>query len=210
MTFSVIVPTCGRPTLVHALESIASQLEPGDELLVVHDRSGDWGDTARNSAMARAKGTHLAFMDDDDEFLPGALGVMRRFARDHPGRIGIFRQRRVVYGYEGAIRTVRESEAEGGLDHTATPMYCVPNVPGRLGAFRAIPGDPRGKGDVVFITETVRLQGDPIWRDEVTYLVQPERSRRRRLRYRLALRARLRRLGLGAATARDHPSRASS
>ena len=33
-TFSIIVATCGRPTLTRTLESLAPQLEHGDELLV--------------------------------------------------------------------------------------------------------------------------------------------------------------------------------
>jgi glycosyltransferase involved in cell wall biosynthesis len=193
VTFSIIVPTSGRPTLRHAFESIASQFEPGDEVIVVYDRSDDWGDAARNGAIARAKGTHLVFMDDDDEFLPGALDTMRRFARQHPDRVGIFCQRRVLYGHAGAVRTVTGSRADD-LYRTASPMYCVPNKPGQVGRFRA-PAENGRKGDVGFIRETVELQGEPVWRDEVTYVVRPERSRWRRLRYRLALRTRLRRLG---------------
>src|SRR2546423_1592900 len=87
VTFSVIVPTSGRSTLLGTLESIVSQLEPGDEVIVVRDGAGDWGHSARNAAMPRAKGTHLLFQDDDDQYANGALAEMRRFAREQPDRI---------------------------------------------------------------------------------------------------------------------------
>src|SRR5918999_78839 len=95
VTFSVIVPTVARPTLAGALASVSSQLEPGDEVLVLCNRDLDLGAKARNSLMARAQGTHLIFLDDDDEYVPGALATMRRWAAEHPGRIGIFRERLV-------------------------------------------------------------------------------------------------------------------
>jgi glycosyltransferase involved in cell wall biosynthesis len=193
VTFSVIVPTAGRPTLGYTLESIVSQIEPGDEVFVIRDDSGDWGHSARDDAIARATGTHLVFMDDDDEFLPGALATMRRFAEDNEGRIGIFRQRRVLYGRGGEIRRVGEMWHDRDLDQTATSTYCVPNVPGKLGRFHDHVEDVR-RGDVAFIRETVALQGEPVWREECTTIVKPERSRWRRLRYRIALRTRLRRL----------------
>ena len=182
--FSVVVPTIGRPTLVDALASIARQLEPGDELLVVCDASGDWGDSARNSCIARANGTHLVFLDDDDEYLPGALASMRDFARSHPGCIGVFKQRWELY---------EDPWHRHDLDQTASPMYCVPNVPGKVGRFRGPPDSPR-RGDVAFIRETVALQGEPIWREERTSVVRPEKSRWRRLRRSVAVRKRLRRL----------------
>jgi glycosyltransferase involved in cell wall biosynthesis len=193
VTFSVIVPTAGRPTLGNALESIASQLEPGDELFVIRDDRGDWGHTARDEVIERATGTHLVFMDDDDEFLPGALATMRRFAEDNQGRIGIFREWRVLYGHGGEIRRVAVMWRDHDLDQTAVPMYCVPNVPGKLGRFGGRTEDVR-RSDVAFIRETVALQGEPVWREEITFVVKPERRRLRDLRYRIALRTRLRRL----------------
>jgi hypothetical protein len=87
-TFSVIVGTRGRATLMRTLESITTQLAPGDELFVLRDDSGDAGDTPRNETMHRAAGSHLLFMDDDDVYLPGAFATMPRFPDEHPGRSG--------------------------------------------------------------------------------------------------------------------------
>ena len=102
ISFSVIVATGGtRESLREALCSIRKAgLLPNDEVLLVVDNAddalarcawdeaklpglcllapngphGDWGMAARNFAMRSAKGTHLAFMDDDDCYRPGGAG----------------------------------------------------------------------------------------------------------------------------------------
>ena len=81
-TFTIILGTAGRKTLRRTLRSITSQLEPGDEIMIIRDDSGDAGDTPRNISMHRAAGTHLLFMDDDDEYTPGRVSTRsERIAR---------------------------------------------------------------------------------------------------------------------------------
>ena len=82
-------------------------------------------------------------------------------------------------------------------------MFCVPNVPGKVGSWlRVDPG--RRMGDYEFIAETVSLQGDPIFRDEIVAYIRSDRRTVRRLikqvsaplaevRYRFAPLTRLRR-----------------
>ena len=187
-TFSIIVGTAGRKTLMRTLRSITSQLEPGDELFVIRDDSGDAGDTPRNQTMHRAAGSHLLFMDDDDVYLPGALAKMRRFADDNPGRIVIFRMEYTTGPKRWRVPELRNR-------NVSTQNFLVPNVPGKLGVW-----EHRGTvhGDYTFIEETARLQGDPIFVDEVTVRVRPIRNPLRRLyvraRYRAALGTRLRTL----------------
>lgn len=180
---SVIVPTCGRPTLRNTLASITSQFESGDEIIVCYDTSGDSGDSARNRMVTQARGTHLVFVDDDDELRPGALSIIRRFAADHPGRIGIFRANRL-----GGPTWSKP----GDLNESGNALYVVPNVPGKLGHWESPPGARPGRcGDYTFITETVALQGEPVWREEIIQEIRPEKSPWKRLRYRVALRTRL-------------------
>ena len=187
-TFSVIVPTKGRPSIHRTLESIVPQLEHGDEVIVVRDSTGDSGDTARNDGMSRARGTHLLFMDDDDVYVPGAFAKMRRFADENPGRIGIFRME-----YTTGPKRWRVPELKNR--NVSTQIFLVPNVPGKLGVW-----EHRGTvhGDYTFIDETARLQGEPIFVDEVTVRVRPIRNPLKvlwiRARYRAALRTRLRAL----------------
>jgi len=191
---SVIVATSGRATLPAALASVASQLEPGDELLVRCTRDGDFGCSARRSLIPRARGTHLAFLDDDDTFAHGALAAMRSFATNHPGRIGIFRMR---YGDGRMLWTERVLR----LGNVSTQVICVPNIPEKLGPWEA--AEPYN-ADYAFVRAAVELQGDPIFRKEVVAHVRFDRAapvhawrRLRRapgeLRFRLALRTRVRR-----------------
>jgi glycosyltransferase involved in cell wall biosynthesis len=197
-TFSIIVATAGRPSLRRTLASITPQLEPGDEIMVVCDASGDAGDTPRMSAMPRARGTHLAFLDDDDVYAPDALEKMRRFAREHPGRIGIFKME-----HPAGTTHWREGEPELRYANVSTQTFLVPNVPGKLGRWQEgapRPGGGEYAGDYVFITETARLQGDPVFVDEVTVYARPVHPLRRlwlRARRLAGLRTRARRL-LGA------------
>ena len=187
VSFSVIVPTCGRPTLRYTLASVTPQLEPGDEIIVCRDSSGDCGDSARNRMVTQARGTHLIFVDDDDELRPGALTMIRGFATDHPRRIGIFRANRL-----GGPTWSKP----GDLNESGNALYVIPNIPGKLGHWESPPGaGPGRRGDYTFIVETVALQGDPIWREEIIQEIRPEKNPWRRFRYRLSLRTRIRALG---------------
>jgi glycosyltransferase involved in cell wall biosynthesis len=200
VTFSVLVPTRGRRSLQATLASITEQFEPGDEIIVRCSDAEDFGHSARQAMMERAKGTHLLFMDDDDQFARGALATMRAFARDHPGRVGIFRMRFLDGGVLWTEPVVR-------LRNVGTPMFCVPNIPGKLGRWES-PDYPR-VADYEFVRGTVELQGEPIFREEIVAHIRSDRRPLGRavkrvttpveeLRYRTAPRTRLRRaLGRG-------------
>jgi len=166
VTFSVIVPTRGRTTILPALQSITEQLEPGDEVLVRCSRDEDFGNAARQSMIERAKGTHLVFMDDDDQFARGALATMRAFAREHPGRIGIFRMRFLDGRMLWTDPVLR-------LRNVSSQMLCVPNVPGRLGRWES-PEYPR-VADYEFVRGSAELQGEPIFREEIVAHIRSDR-----------------------------------
>ena len=71
---SVVIPTTGRASLEATKASAAGAYE----IIVVEDSTGDNGYTPRTKGMLQATGTHIAFMDDDDVYTPGALEVMQQ------------------------------------------------------------------------------------------------------------------------------------
>jgi len=105
-TISIIMPTAGRQQLRRAIESVVPYLGDADELLIVGDgyqplarevafrfhdvpqikysehdcEESSFGWAQRNVAMQRARGDVLAFLDDDDTWLPNALASIRREA----------------------------------------------------------------------------------------------------------------------------------
>jgi hypothetical protein len=183
---SIVVATAGRRTLGAAIESATSQMRSGDELVVVFDDSGDAGDTPRNRVLGSLRGTHVMFLDDDDELVPGALDLVRAFAHDHPGRWGLFQ---LDLGPAGIVW--KRSGMQ--LIAAATAMCVVPNVPDRLGRFGRAPGAPPGRlGDYPFLVETAAGLGPPVWCEEVIQTLRPEKNPLKLLRYRLRLRTRIR------------------
>ena len=195
VTFSVIVPTRGRRSLAATLDSVAEQLEPGDEILVRCTRDEDFGNDARQSLIERAAGTHLVFIDDDDQLARGALATMRRVAEENPGRVAIFRMRYLDGRVLWSEPVLRER-------NVSSQMLLVPNASGKLGRW-ANPGYPR-MADWSFIAETVALQGEPLFRDEIVAHIRSDRRTVPRAlkrlwaplavaRYRLAPRTRARR-----------------
>ena len=172
---SFIVPTIGRAHLQQTLDSITCW--PGDEILIVGcpqnievrekpvqilscPLGGDWGNTERNYAMSVARGQYLAFMDDDDEYAPGARLLMEDAIRSTPGQLVIFRMR-----YPNGCILWDRPELKAG--NVGTPMLLIPNEPTRLGRW------PSGvyEGDWGFL-QGCELAHEPIvWRHEVIALI---------------------------------------
>jgi len=109
---SVIIPTFNRADLLpKAVGSVLSQTFQDLEIVVVDDASGDCtpavvhglGDrriryvrhpanrgiaAARNTGVAHASGRYLAFLDDDDEWLPRKLELQVGILTDSPRSVG--------------------------------------------------------------------------------------------------------------------------
>lgn len=108
-TVSVIIPTCNRPVLaVKAVKSALSQTYRNLEVIVVDDglkeraeeaiallndprikyfkhEQNQGGAAARNTGIKMAQGDFIAFLDDDDEWLPEKLETqMKEFINTPP------------------------------------------------------------------------------------------------------------------------------
>jgi hypothetical protein len=151
-TFSVIVPTTGRLTLSWTLKSLMSQTQVGDEIIVVGDGSrpatrdlcmmyqrggapikyselsvgtSHCGAAQRDLAISIATGKWLTFMDDDDIYTRGALGVMRTALPMTPDKPHIFRMQ-----YNDRSGRVLWDVKQFRICNLGTPMMVVPNRPG--------------------------------------------------------------------------------
>lgn len=160
-SISFIVPTVGRSTLGAALDSITTQMDSGDELLIKYDLTASWGNATRNELLQRAKGDFLMFMDDDDIFTAGAIKKVREHIGKEPARLHLFRMRYVT-GRELWLAPVVL------VGNVSTQMIAVPNVPEALGRF----GD-RYEGDYDFIVSSMRSFGTPIFIPEVISIYRP-------------------------------------
>jgi len=182
ISLSVVTPTIGRPSLRIMLEGLLSQLSEGDEVLVVGDgprpeaesicrslrnplvsywetpQVMNYGNPQRNEAIARAKGTHIHFLDDDDTGEEGAIAQIRRAASESPGRPLMFRMHHQ--------NTVLWRAPKVNYGNVSGQMFVAPNVPRRLGRWSGKYG-----ADFDFIRGTLALypEGEDavVWRQEI-------------------------------------------
>lgn len=140
MKVSILVATLGRPTLERTLISITSQLRHGDQVIVIGATQAigdlaakhgcsfvmakpgrDWGATERAIGITHATGDYVAFLDDDDVYLPGARDAMEAAMTDHFGQPTIFRMQIAKTGE----LLWRQPVAKMG--NMGTPMMFLPN-----------------------------------------------------------------------------------
>jgi glycosyltransferase involved in cell wall biosynthesis len=191
MSLTVIVPTISRLSLTRALQSILPQLLPGDECLVVGDgeqrnarrttnleyeqlKDGvqllyfeygptkDWGNAQRQFGLYRARTTHIAFLDDDDVWAPGARLAIEAGITVTPSVPHIFRMR-----YANGFTLWQVPALRCG--NVGTPMIIVPRNPSKLGKWSS-----RYEGDFDFISTWGWTDPEICWHHEVIALIEPE------------------------------------
>lgn len=143
IALSVILPTIGRSTLTRSIESITHQLASGDQLIIKHDNSGDFGATPRIQAIQEASGDYLLFMDDDDVFTPNAFETIRREVSKNPYVPHIFS---VELPLGGTIPTDHEIR----VGNVTSQAFVIPNDKAKLGSWTK-----RYEGDYDFIASTL-------------------------------------------------------
>lgn len=156
---SVVIPTYNRAALVtRAVASALAQCRAGDEVVVIDDGSTDdtaqrlkpWSDRivyrktvnggagrARNAGLDRAGREYVAFLDSDDEWLPGKLDLQRGLLDARPDVVSCFTDMRALYP-SGAVRH-RLTRHYAGRDFTVD--FLGPKTP--YSALAALPSGVR-------------------------------------------------------------------
>ncbi len=119
LSVSIIIPTYNRANMVvGAVESVLRQCRPEDEVIVVDDGSTDnteavlkplsdrirylktanaGAGNARNRGIQEAKNDLIAFLDSDDEWMPGKLDLQRSLMQARPEILYTFSDFAVKY-----------------------------------------------------------------------------------------------------------------
>ena len=162
-TISFVIPTIGRESLNDTLKSIKTW--PGDEVLVIrhHPKKhiGIYGNAERQEGVNRAKCDFIAFIDDDDAYVPGAREIMNNAIIQSSGNQPIlFRMR-----YPNERILWRKRWVKNG--NVSTQMILVPNNKDMLSEW-----DIRHRwADFHFINRWKWPKKDIIWRSEVIALL---------------------------------------
>lgn len=182
ITFAIPTHRQDRP-LDRCLRSIAGQLEPQDEVIVVGDTFDgelpmvehlvstygkqfrymsydagyhDYGHSQLNHALSKARGDYWHANDDDDIYLPDAAEAMRRAIERFPEKVLLFR-------FISQFGTVYWDQV-GRLERDHIGGHCIVAPIGderKVGVY-----DSAYNGDFDFIEQTVNHFGganDAIW-----------------------------------------------
>lgn len=187
-SLSIVIPTCGRPSLYVTLHSIITALcREDDQVIVVGDGeqpeaqriaasfvnriplvytetelTKDHGAVQRTAGTTRATKDVILYMDDDDAYTPRCFPIIRNAVSENPGKVLMFRMRAAArrLSYDLLWR-----EPKLGVGNLGTPMFVLPNDG------KAFPPWPPGTcADFGYVSEIVRRRGGEsciVWREEV-------------------------------------------
>lgn len=124
-------------------------------ILQPNEARGGWGGPARNHGVGLARGSHLLFIDDDDQYRPGAIDTIRSLVAPAPESMHVWRM--VARG--GRVVWSSPRLAQGNI---GTPMFTVPLV-------AAGQWTERYEGDFDFaLSSRMNLGGDAVvWHEQV-------------------------------------------
>jgi glycosyltransferase involved in cell wall biosynthesis len=160
-TISFIIPTIGRESLKRTVNSITPW--DGDEVLVIQHNppSGNWGNAERQEGMDKAKCDYLAFIDDDDVYVPGARAIMDDAIRHNPNNYPI------IFKMQYPNGRILWKEKKNRCGNIGAPMVLVPNDKYNLHYWR----QNESAADFQFVNNWKWPHRLTIWRDEVIALL---------------------------------------
>ena len=139
---SVIVPTCNRPEFLdRCLRSIGAQSYPNVEIVVINDagcsvehiieknntkgninyishEANKGASAARNSGLYQAKGDYIAYLDDDDEYLPEHLSVILASLRKSNARFAYSRAEYLIENGDGIQAQVQRQQPFSNVEYS--------------------------------------------------------------------------------------------
>lgn len=160
-TISYIIPTIGRESLHRTLASI--ERWDGDEVHVIQldtPVSGTSGNIERNIGMARATCDFLAFIDDDNYYVPGHRALQASAIAEAIDRPTLFR----IQYPNGRTLWERKWVKNGNVD---TQMILVPNRKEMLSEWGARKKGGHRCGDFNFINCWLWPARTINWRDDI-------------------------------------------
>lgn len=160
MTISYIIPSLNRRTLTRTIDSIEARA--GDEIIVEYDkpRMNMWGNPQRNLGMAKATGDWLAFIDDDDYYVPGHREIQEQAMIEARGMPILFRMK-----YPSGNILWKDKRIYPG--NVSTPMILVPNNKEMLHYWEG----RRNTADYIFISKWKWPRTKTVWREEIIALI---------------------------------------
>lgn len=119
-TISFVIPTIGRESLKRTLASIEKW--EGDEIWAIQHfpPSKTWGNAERKEGIKKSACDYIAFMDDDDYYVPGHRQIMDIALRENPGKPNLFR----IQYPNGKILWEKKEIVPGNI---SSQMILVPN-----------------------------------------------------------------------------------
>lgn len=102
-------------------DAVAALVADGVSVRILQpdEARGGWGGPARNYGVGLARGSHLLFIDDDDQYRPGAIDQVRAMVADNPETMHVWRMK----ARGGRVLWTRPVLRVGNI---GTPMFCVP------------------------------------------------------------------------------------
>lgn len=166
-TISFIVPTIGRSTLSRSLSSIETY--PGDEIIVIRATEplpNDFGNSNRNKGMDMAMGGYLAFLDDDDVYVPQHREIMARAIAENTHR------RPIIFRMKFSDGEVLWKTPEFWPQNFGSPCLLVPNSKSHLSRWPTTGSKKELRlGDFYFMDRLNWSRSYYIWREEIIALV---------------------------------------
>jgi GT2 family glycosyltransferase/tetratricopeptide (TPR) repeat protein len=149
----VIIPTFNRPErLAQAIQSVLAQSYPCVEIIVVNDGGRELEEVvtrynvgrqityirharnldraaARNTGLKVARGKYIAYLDDDDRFLPNHVQVLVEFLESHDFRVAYTDAWRVHEERQGGRYVETGRDAPYSYDFDATKLLVSNYIP---------------------------------------------------------------------------------